>query len=318
MCSSVGATRTQFTLICCAALALSSNAALAGPPIIDMHVHAKNAVQEGPQHPSNVASMHEYKAEADTNNVVLFAASGAHQFVDSWFEYFGDRMLAGASFPCINGLTNFEGETDGRQACFPNEGMFPDVAWLHDRIESGQIQILGELGMQYAGISFDDDRLTPYYEMAEALDIPIAFHTSGGPPKTAERCCDDFRLSIGDPVKLEEILVRYPKLRVQIMHANVLTYPGLLRLLQQFPNVFVDLTPFSSILPEEGFHQMLRTYRMHGLLNRIMFATDDFPVAATLAAYRKADFLTADELSGIECRNAQRFLGLEDVCDSGY
>jgi hypothetical protein len=304
-------------MICLAAIVLCSNAALAVPPIIDMHVHAKNAVQAGPEHPRNLAKMHEYAVEANENNVVLFVASGAHLFVESWSVHFGDRMLSGATFPCINGATNFEGETDGRRACFPNEGMFPDVGWIRDRIESGHFQILGELGMQYAGISFDDDRLKPYFEMAEALDIPIAFHTSGGPPKTAERCCSEFRLSIGDPMELEEVLVRYPKLRVQIMHANVLTYPGLLRLLQQFPNIYVDLTPFSSILPEEGFHQMLRTYRMHGLLNRIMFATDDFPVAATLAAYRNADFLTAEELGGIECRNAQRFLGLKDVCSSG-
>jgi len=308
--------RVRFRLTCFAAIVLCSSAALAGPPIIDMHVHAKNAVQAGPEHPSNLAKMHEYAVEADENNVVLFVASGAHQFVESWSEHFGDRMLAGATFPCINGATNFEGETDGRQACFPNEGMFPDVDWIRDRIESGHFQILGELGMQYAGISFDDDRLDPYYEMAQALDIPIAFHTSGGPPKTAERCCSEFRLSIGDPVELEEVLVRYPKLRVQIMHANVLTYPGLLRLLQQFPNVYVDLTPFSSILPEEGFHQMLLTYRMHGLLERIMFATDDFPVAETLRAYQRVAWLSAEQLNGIFCGNAQRFLELENVCDA--
>jgi hypothetical protein len=314
---SASTSRSVFRSVSFVVFALFGSPAVAEPPIIDMHVHAKNAVQDGPQHPMNIASMHEYEAEADANNVILFAASGAHRFVDSWSEHFGERMLPGATFPCINGETNFEGESDGRQACFPNDGILPNIDWLRSQLERGHFQIMGELGMQYVGVSFDDERLTPYYEMAETLDIPIAFHTSGGPPRTAERCCSDFRLSIGDPAQLEEVLVRYPKLRVQVMHANVLTYPGLLRLLQQFPNVYVDLTPFSSILPEEGFHQMLRTYRMHGLLNRIMFATDDFPVAATLLAYRKAEFLTADELRGIECGNAQQFLRLENVCATG-
>jgi predicted TIM-barrel fold metal-dependent hydrolase len=104
-------------------------------------------------------------------------------------------------------------------------------------------------------------------------------------------------------------------MRVQVMHGNVLTYPGLLRMLQQYPNVYVDLTPFSSILPKEGFHQMLRSYRMHGLLGRIMFATDDFPVADTIEAYRSAEFLTEDELGGILCGNAERFLDLEGICE---
>ena len=103
-------------------------------------------------------------------------------------------------------------------------------------------------------------------------------------------------------------------MRVQIMHANVLTYPGLLRMLQQFPDVFVDLTPFSSILPLEGFHHMLRSYKMHGLIDRIMFATDEFPVADTIKAYRSADFLSAEELNGIFCGNAERFLDMEGVC----
>lgn len=295
---------------------LFTSPVIAEQPIIDMHVHAKNAVQAGPDHPDNLAKMHEYEAEANASNVVLFAASGAYDFVDSWSQFFGERMLGGATFPCINGNTNFEGETDGRQPCFEGDGLFPDRDWLREKFESGQFQVMGELGMQYAGIAFDDERLAPYYEMAQALDIPVAFHTSGGPPRTAERCCPNFRLSIGDPANLEEVLVRYPKLRVQIMHANVLTYPGLLRMLQQHPNVYVDLTPFSSILPVAGFHHMLRTYQMHGLTNRIMFATDDFPVASTIEAYQSAEFLTTEELGGIFCDNAARFLGKEGVCEA--
>ena len=120
-------------------------------------------------------------------------------------------------------------------------------------------------------------RMTPYYELAEELDIPVGIHASGGPPLTAERCCPDFRLSIGDPALLEEVLVQYPRLRVFIMHANVLTYPGLLRMLQQFPHVYVDVTIFSTILPREGFHHMLRTYKRHGLLDRIHVRNRRFP-----------------------------------------
>jgi hypothetical protein len=75
---SAGIRNSVFRSVCFVVFALSENAAVAGPPIIDMHVHAKNAVQEGPQHPLNVASMHDYEAEADANNIILFVASGAH------------------------------------------------------------------------------------------------------------------------------------------------------------------------------------------------------------------------------------------------
>jgi predicted TIM-barrel fold metal-dependent hydrolase len=175
---------------------------------------------------------------------------------------------------------------------------------------------MGEIGTQYVGMAFEDEKMAPYYQLAQELDIPVAIHVAGGPPLTAERCCPDFRLSIGDPALLEEVLVRYPRLRVQVMHANVLTYPALLRLLQQFPHVFVDLTPFQSILPREGFHHMLRTYKRHGLIDRIMFATDDFPLESSLEAYRTAKSLSGEELEGILCKNAERFLEMEGVCDA--
>ncbi len=296
--------------------ATSALPAVAGQNIIDMHVHARNAIQAGPDHPENLALRDAYLAEANESNVVLFAVSGAQEFVQSWNSFFGDRMLAGATFPCINGLTLYEGETDGRIPCYETGEPFPDLAWLRSQFKSGRLNIMGDLGTQYAGLAFDDPKMLPYYELAQELDIPVAIHVAGAPPMTAVRCCPEFRLSIGDPVLLEELLVRFPRLHLQIMHANVLTYPGLLRLLQQFPRVKVDLTPFSSILPIEGFHAMLRTYKIHGLINRIMFATDDFPVAGSLESYRSADFLSKEELNGIMCGNAEEFLNLEGICDS--
>ncbi len=71
-------------------LALTATPALAKQPVIDMHAHAGNAVQASPSHPDNIAVRTAYQAEADENNVVLFAASGAQAFVESWGEFFGD------------------------------------------------------------------------------------------------------------------------------------------------------------------------------------------------------------------------------------
>ena len=284
-------------------------------PVIDIHVHASNDVQAGPEHPENQARLDAYRSEADENNVVLFLASGPMDFVEHWSKSFGNRMLPGLSFPCRDGMTAFEGQ-EGRRTCYPRGGTFPDPVWLRNQYETGNLKFMGEVGTQYLGLAFDDPRMTPFYELAEELDIPVGIHASGGPPLTAERCCPEFRLSIGDPALLEDVLVRYPRLRVFIMHANVLTYPALLRMLQQFPHVYVDLTVFSTILPREGFHHMLRTYKRHGLLSRIMFGTDDFPVDQTIEAYSSAGFLTDEELQGILCGNAERYLRMEGICQA--
>jgi len=291
-----------------------AGSAAADQPVIDIHVHAGNVVREGPRHPANLAHMHAYEEEANSNNVVLFVASGAQELVESWSEYYGGRMLAGPVFPCVNGRTANEEATDGLRPCFDSGTEFPELAWLRDQYEDGRLQVMGELGPQYAGMSVDDPRMHPYYALAEEFDIPVLIHVGGGPPLTAERCCPDFRLSVGDPMLVEEVLVRYPRLRVQIQHANVLAYPALFRLLQQFPHVFVDLTPYQTIMPREGFHHMLRLYQMQGLTDRIMFGSDEMPVADSLEAYRSADFLSDDELSGILCGNAERFLDVAGIC----
>jgi hypothetical protein len=299
----------------CAMFLLGASASTgAQQAVIDIHVHAGNVVQAGPRHPDNLGVMHGYEEEANENNVVLFVASGAQEFVESWSEYFGSRMLAGPVFPCVNGMTANEEATDGRRSCFDTGTEFPDLAWLRRQYEDGHLQVMGELGPQYLGMPVDDPRMSPYYALAADLDIPTLIHVGGGPPLTAERCCPDFRLSVGDPMLVEEVLVQNPRLRVQIQHANVLAYPALFRLLQQFPHVFVDLTPFQTILPREGFHHMLRLYQMQGLIDRIMFGSDEMPVAASLEAYRSADFLSAEELNGILCGNAERFLGLPGTC----
>jgi hypothetical protein len=265
-----------------------------------------------PGHSDNVAAIEEYENEANEHNVVLFAASGTYKNVESWEEHFGDRMLAASMFPCIGGKSN------GQESihCSRNGEIFPDIEWLRKQYEDGKLEVMGELLNQYLGMTFDDSRMAPYYELAEELNIPVAFHAAGGPPNTVQNCCPDFRLSVGDPTLIEEVLVRYPKMRVYVMHGNVLTYPGFIRLLQQYPHVYVDLTPFPTVLPEEGFHQMLKVYKQNRLLKRIMFGTDEEKMKETIAAYRSADFLSKDELEGIMCKNAERFLNKKNICES--
>ena len=116
-------------------------------------------------------------------------------------------------------------------------------------------------------------------------------------------------------MSLENVLVRFPKLKVQIMHANPLAYPMVLDLLQQFPKVYVDVSPFQRIMTPERFHRLLKRFQEAGYLSRIMFGSDGHEYGEAIEAYTSAEFLSERELDGIFCANAARFLRRRSVCE---
>ena len=62
-------------------------------PIVDVHVHAWNVVQDDPDAPENRAYLERFLATTDSLNVVLFIASGPQAFTSVWKEAAGDRMM---------------------------------------------------------------------------------------------------------------------------------------------------------------------------------------------------------------------------------
>ncbi len=292
-------------------LLASPPAFAAGEPIIDMHFHAWPRGADGPpDDPGNLEVMEAALAQLREYNVVLAATSGPTAFIDRWAQEEPDRLMLGPIFPCINGLNpNWH-----QYRCFDSGEDFPDLAWLEEKYASGAYELMGELTNQYAGVAFDDPRMDPYYALAERLAIPVAFHTHAGPPLTASRCCPDFRISLGDPMSIEKILVKFPKLRVYIMHANPLVYPAVLDLLVQYPKVYVDVSQFQRILIREKFHRLLKEFKDAGLLGRVMLGVDGDDYGSALEAYSSAPFLNERELRGIFCENAARFLRRPELC----
>jgi len=283
-------------------------------PVIDMHLHAWPLGEDGPPTaPKNQVAMLETLQQLDKFNIVLAATSGPEEFLTEWSAEDTDRLLLGPVFPCIKGLN----PTWYQYECFAAGGDFPDLSWLEEKYSSGEYGLMGELYNQYAGIPYDDSRMTPYYALAERLGIPVAIHTHSAPPLTAHRCCPAFRIRNGNPLLVEDVLARFPKLKVQIMHANPLVYPEVLDLLIQYPKVYVDISPWEWALPQEKFNRLLYMYKEQGLLGRIMYGSDGHDYAESFAAYEAADFLTERELAGIFCGNAQRFLRRKNLCDSG-
>jgi Putative sugar-binding domain/Amidohydrolase len=73
--------------------------------------------------------------------------------------------------------------------------------------------VMGEIGLQYEGLSPSDPSVDQYFALAEELDIPIAIHMGTGGTGRANIAMPKFRGSIGNPLLLEELLARHPKLR---------------------------------------------------------------------------------------------------------
>jgi hypothetical protein len=292
-------------------LLMLAGAVWAAQPVIDMHVHAWPYGADGPPyHPKKIAAMEKSLASLAEHNVVLAAASGQQAFLEYWHQVAPDRLLLAPVLPCEGGVN----PNWFQYRCFEDGSELPDLDWLRAKYESGEYQLMGEIFTQYAGMRYDDSRMLPYYALAEELGIPVAFHTHSVPPLTANRCCPNFRMSLGDPMQLEPVLVQFPKLKVLIMHANPLVYPMLIDMLAQYPQVYVELSPFDRILVRERFHELLRRFQEAKMIRRVTFGTDGGDHGRSLAAYRSADFLSARELDAIFCGNAGRFLGRPEAC----
>ena len=85
---------------------------------------------------------------------------------------------------------------------------------------AGRLAVLAEVTNQYAGIAPDDSRMEPYWALAEELDIPVGIHIGPGPPGVMYLGAPEYRARLHSALKLEDVLVRHPRMRVYIMHAG--------------------------------------------------------------------------------------------------
>ncbi len=294
------------------------------PPIIDMHLHALPA-NGWPGGPSKVcpgaefaafdprakwdpnhwwetcpnplvapatdeALLREILATMDRYNVVLAATSGSLEHVRRYRQAAPNRMLPGLNTAVANLGT-------------------PDS--LRQLIRKGEIAILGEIAPQIEGVSPDDEILEPYLALAEELDIPLAIHVLSFQP---HYLFPQNRATLNNPLLLERMLVRHPKLRVYVMHAGWPMLDEMMSLLFLYPQVYVDVAGIDWLLPRKEFHRYLRSLVEAGLGKRIMFGSDASMWPQTLAigieAIESAEFLTDVQKRDILYNNAARFLRL--------
>jgi predicted TIM-barrel fold metal-dependent hydrolase len=159
---------------------------------------------------------------------------------------------------------------------------------------SGDFEVFGEISNQYEGIAPDDERMEPYWTLAEELDIPVAIHLGAGPPGVPY-LGSGIRISQGSALLLEDVLVRHPRMRISLMHYGHQRFDDTIALLEHHPQVYVDLGGIQWWYPRPFFHTQLQTLFDAGFGKRVMFGSDqmNWPglIEHAIAAVEDAPFL---------------------------
>lgn len=273
-------------------------------PIIDVHLHVGPAAPGAPNPATGEPTTANTDAQREAltlermrrHGIVLGLVSGPDAAMASMRRAGGDRIRAGAFLD------------DGRTPLPP-----PEV--LRAAFERGELQVMGEIAAQYHGLDPAEAWFEPYLALAEEFDVPVGLHTGLAPPGAAYGCCPGFRIELGNPLRLEPMLKRHPKLRVWLMHAGWPFLQETKALLYMYPQVHADLSVINWIIPRAEFHEYLQALVQAGFTDRLMFGSDQmvWPEAITLAVegVDSAAFLTPAQKRAIFYDNAARFLELD-------
>lgn len=318
------------SIAACGVLSQGQNTPAEVPPVIDIHVHAMDESFPGggpmcPNEAKFLASdpktkeapfgwdvenctpklypsekgqyLKDVKAEMERLNVkaVVF---GDEASVKKWQDAMPDRVIPGTSFS--------EGMTPGARVSMDK---------LRQEFTSGGFKVMGEIGLQYEGLSPSDPSVDKYFALAEELDIPVAIHMGTGGSGRANVTSPKFRGSMGNPLLLEDLLARHPKLRVQVMHAGYPMIDNMLTLLQANSHVYVDVAGLIWSYPLKEVNRYIERLVDAGFEDRVMFGTDqmEWPklMAYSMSIIQNADYLTPEQKRDILYNNAARFLRLD-------
>lgn len=233
--------------------------------------------------------------------------SGSLDDVAKWRAAAPDRII-----PAVN----FERGHDDQGGA-----LYQEPEELRRLFAEGKFAVFAEVGPQYHGLSPADESLEPYFALAEELDIPIGLHLGEGPHGGPnQEGYSHYRVRLGSPLLLEEVLIRHPKLRIYVMHFGSPLVDEMIAILHSYPQVYVDVAQNNWGFPRKHFHGQLRRLVEAGFAKRILFGSDQmiWPETIPLAieTIEAAEFLTEEQERDILCGNAARFLRLDPkTCD---
>lgn len=201
--------------------------------------------------------------------------------------------------------------------------MFSPTSWemtperFETLVKSGKIKVFGEIAPYYTGGTICDAGWKPYFRVCEKYDVPVAVHTGGGLPGKKNTWREKARLRFGDPYLIEDALVEYPNLRINMCHSGSEYHEQALALMSLYPQVYCDLGALVDFGPQS--QRLCRTFltkaKNDGLLDRVMFGSDVFlwphHLEVGLKYLDSLEFLAEKEKRDILYNNAARFLRLK-------
>ena len=300
-------------------------------PIIDMHLHAMAADGQGPPPLGMCTPIHPFPAWDPREPYIstfmgifkqpscddpVWSPETDEELLSQTMDAMERRNIYGVLSGTPERVADWMAASPGR--FLPGIGFLIgsdrhySVEELRELHESGRLAVFAEIVNQYVGIEPDDERMEPYWALAEELDIPVGIHIGTGPPGAIYLGSPNYRARMHSPLSLEEVLVRHPGLRVYIMHAGYPMLDDLLATLYAHPQVHVEVGVIVHTLPRPEFYRFLRVITDAGYGNRVMFGSDQMVWPGTIErgiqVIEDAPFLSDDQKRDIFYNNAARFL----------
>jgi len=271
-------------------------------PVIDMHLHSQTSIWRDQRpcypkpcesRPSKVSDPTLLRssalAEMEKYNVVLAVVSGERDDVLRWTEDESEKFVI------------------GQLLRRPEDMAFSELKLL---LETGQIQVLGELAFQYEGIPIDDPSVDPLLALAHELDVPVHVHVEGLGGSS------DFPIHLGNPLRVGKVLRKYPGLRIYLENAGWPFLEEVTSLMYQYPSVYADLSTILHLTPRSVAYSYMKGLVDNGLGKRLMFGSDQMiwpeVIGENIEMIEAAEFLTQGQKRDILYNNAARFLRLSD------
>ena len=211
------------------------------------------------------------------------------------------NVLRGLFVPCPNGIVPYS-----KQKCFEDGKEWPSLDWVEQQIKEKKIDFIGEVLTQYYGISSSDSLMYPYYALAEQYDLPVGIHTGSAGP---DHGCPNFKEAMGNPLLLKNVLDKFRKLRVWLMHGGAPYVNEFIEIMKTTPGLYADISVLNNpqIVPPTQFDSLMKRFIGAGFEDRLMFGSDDADIKLTTRAVDRLSFLTAVQKEKIFYKNAETF-----------
>jgi len=268
-------------------------------PVIDVHLHA------------NPVSVQNSRAIAEMTGL-----SCASTEAELLIETLAAMERCGVVLGLVSGENSLAWQTQAPERLWVGARRHQSIDSIRRGIQAGTYAAIAEFAPQYDGRAPDDPSLAPYFALAEELDVPLGIHVGPGPPGAAYRGAPAYRMSLSDPLLLEDVLIRHPNLRLFVMHAGWPMLDEMVGLLHAHPQVYVGIGVINWALPADEFHHYLSRLVGAGYGDRIMFGSDQMEaygaIDAAIERVRSASYLSDEQKRAILYDNAARFLRLSE------